>query len=152
MNETGGTAKKYRHDNEQGSRSNMGKGGKNKSSYEETCSLLRDKSSQWNEIGRVLGVPFSKREEFRTDPTRNNDSRLEAVVNLWLQNGGDTSTWDQLIRKLQELGLNDIISKIKSHVKEQGSCNNMGKGGKNKSSGKNHDKEVSMTSTYLYTI
>ena len=32
MNETGGTAKKYRHDNEQGSRSNMGKGGKNKSS------------------------------------------------------------------------------------------------------------------------
>ena len=85
-------------------------------SHEETYSLLRDKSSQWNEIGRVLGVPFSKREEFRTDPTRNIDSRLEAVVNLWLQNGGDTSTWDQLIRKLQELGLNDIISKINSHI------------------------------------
>ncbi len=85
-------------------------------SHEETCSLLRDKSSQWNEIGRVLGVPFSKREELSTDPTRNNDSRLEVVVNLWLQKEGDASTWDQLIRKLQELELNDSVSKINSHI------------------------------------
>ncbi len=85
-------------------------------SHEETCSLLRDKSSQWNEIGMVLCVPFGKREEYRTDPTRSNHSRLEAVVNLWLQKGGDTSTWDQLIRKLQELELNDCVSKIKSHI------------------------------------
>ena len=69
----------------------------------------------WNEIGIVLGISYNKREEFRMDLTRNNDSRLEAVVNLWLQNGGDTSTWGQLITKLQELGLNDIVSKIATY-------------------------------------
>ncbi len=69
----------------------------------------------WNEIGIVLGISYDQREEFRMDLTRNNDSRLDAVVNLWLQNGGDTSTWGQLITKLQELGLNDIVSKIATY-------------------------------------
>ncbi len=69
----------------------------------------------WNEIGIVLGISYDQREEFRMDLTRNNDSRLDAVVNLWLQNGGDTSTWGQLITKLQELGLIDIVSKIATY-------------------------------------
>ena len=79
---------------------------------------LKDKSTRWNDIGRKLNVPMNVREVLRKDPTCSNDERLEIVLDKWLQQGGDSCTWDKLMKSLSELvGFSDNVSAIVEEMK-----------------------------------
>ena len=80
----------------------------------EVYQLLEDKSVDWDRIGRKLGVPRNDRVGLQRDQSLTNDQRLETVLDLWLQQGGDSSTWDQLMKSLEELNYNDVVRKIRT--------------------------------------
>ena len=81
--------------------------------------LLEDKSVHWDRIGRKLGVPVGVRAGLQKDQALTNDQRLETVLNLWLERGGDLSTWDQLMKSLEELNYNDVVRKIRTFLEVQ---------------------------------
>ena len=81
--------------------------------------LLEDKSVDWDRIGKKLGVPMNDRVGLQRDQSLTNDQRLETVLNLWLQQGGDLSTWDQLMKSLVELKYNDVVGKIRQFLEMQ---------------------------------
>ncbi len=74
-----------------------------KPQLKEMLGLLREKSARWYEIGAAFGVSLNKRESIKN--TAGYDSRLELVLNAWLETSCEQSnvTWDEFIRILQEL-------------------------------------------------
>ena len=76
---------------------------------------LRYESAAWDDIGRALDVSKNDRIGLRRDMSLTNEQRLETILYKWLQQGGDSSTWDQLIKALEELGYNDVVRKIRTH-------------------------------------
>ena len=76
--------------------------------------LLKLKSYKWQDIGRGLKVDFGKRTGFGQDVTRNNEDKLEVVLNEWIQSQCSEVSYNHLIEVLQELSLNDVAEKVKS--------------------------------------
>ena len=56
-------------------------------------SLLQEKSSKWDDIGRAFNVLFDDRDGFRTDVSLSNETHLERVLNVWLETSRYTPTW-----------------------------------------------------------
>ena len=73
---------------------------------------LQRKSAAWDDIGRTLGISLNYREELRNKSVSNN-YRLESILSMWLEDGGESSTWEQLTKALEELHFNDVASEIK---------------------------------------
>ncbi len=83
--------------------------------------VLKGKSAQWNDIGRRLDHEsdmdtYNYRKGLRKDQSLSNDDCLEAVLYKWLEHGGDSSTWGQLIEVLKGLRLNDVVMRINTDV------------------------------------
>ena len=76
--------------------------------------LLREKSARWYEIGAAFGVSLNKRESIK-NTAGYDDSRLEQVLNAWLETSREQSnvTWDEFIRILQELQYHDVLTNTK---------------------------------------
>lgn len=73
--------------------------------------LLRNKSAEWDDIGRELGVEHNDRQSLLRDVRYVDSGRLEAVLNLWLESAR-APTWDQFIAAMKKLKYNDIIDSI----------------------------------------
>ena len=57
-------------------------------------SLLQEKSSKWDDIGRAFNVPFNDRDGFRTDVSLSNEARFSRVLHVWLETSCHTPvTW-----------------------------------------------------------
>ncbi len=76
---------------------------------------LRDHSSNWDDIGRELDVNRNSREGLR-NMSRTDNSRLEAVLDTWRE-GGDSSTWGQLIKALKVLGFLQEVRHVEDFLK-----------------------------------
>ena len=85
----------------------------------DACQLLEDKSVDWDCIGKKLGVSVGIRVGLQKDQALTNGQRLETVLNKWLERGGDSSTWDQLMKSLVKLGYNDVVRKIRTFLEVQ---------------------------------
>ncbi len=82
----------------------------------DVCILLNDISRDWDNIGQSLRVPFEFRDELYKDGGRNNNGKLEAVINKWDQSQCSPVTWDRLIEALNDTGHKKTIEKIQRHL------------------------------------
>ena len=77
---------------------------------------MRKNSADWNDIGRALdGVSgndtSNKRIELRRNMALSESARLEEILYAWLEQGGYSSTWGQLMEALKEDYL-DVVNNI----------------------------------------
>ncbi len=80
--------------------------------------LLSPHSYEWDRIGRALRVPYSYRRELESHGERIcNDSRLERVLNKWIETESVPVTWDRLIEGLEEIELRDVIRSVREFLK-----------------------------------
>ena len=80
--------------------------------------LLKDKSTEWNKIGRALKIPPNERKKFES-PGKDDDDRLEKVINCWLQMESYTPfTWSGLLTLLKsdELKYLDVARKLEEFL------------------------------------
>ena len=81
---------------------------------------LKKRAADWDDIGRALdsvsGIDTSNE---RTGLYRNmalsDSARLETILDIWLQQGGASSTWGQLMEALKEDYL-DVVNKIEEFL------------------------------------
>ena len=91
----------------------------NKPLLKDVCLFLDSKSCYWDEIGRELGVFRIDRMMVSTNMNiKKATQKLEAVLDLWLQQRGDSCicTWDQLMKGLLRLGFTDSVKRILTHI------------------------------------
>ena len=63
--------------------------------------LLKDKSAEWNIIGRALEIPFNQRKELDSSG-KDDDDCLENVIEYWLETECYTPvTWSGLLKLLK---------------------------------------------------
>ena len=77
---------------------------------------MKKKSADWDAIGRALDSvsgndTSDKRKGLRKDSSLENSARLEAFLKIWLQQGGASSTWGQLMEALKE-DYFDVVNNI----------------------------------------
>ena len=72
-----------------------------KPSLKDALNVLRNISTEWDDIGRELDVSFNLREGWERD-SLTNKKRLERVLNTWLVSECHTPvTWRELIKILK---------------------------------------------------
>ena len=83
--------------------------------------VLQGKSSNWDAIGRGFNVPLNTREALRKDTSLSDDSRLERVMNTWLETSCHTPvTWTELVNVLTvTLGFMDVTEKVHSLLERE---------------------------------
>ncbi len=90
----------------------------------EMLRLLREKSSEWSEIGAAFEVSLNERRSTRNDKSLNDNDRLEYMLYTWLETSSEQSnvTWEEFIRILKEdLEYHDVVEKIEELLlKQQG--------------------------------
>ena len=74
--------------------------------------LTKSHSVHWNALGRVLKVAYNFRDELRKS-NMDNDDRLEAVLNKWIESVSVPVTWSSLINALQAVELADVANNVK---------------------------------------
>ncbi len=90
-------------------------------SRNDAYNVLRNKSANWDDIGRALDIvsdndTINERKGLRKNMALSDSARLEKILNTWLQQGGASSTWDQLIEALKELKYIDVVMNIKEFL------------------------------------
>ena len=78
--------------------------------------LLSAHSCKWDDIGRALRVPYNYRRELERERI-SEDSRLEGVLNKWIETESVPVTWDRLIEGLEEIKLRIVIREVKEFLK-----------------------------------
>ena len=83
--------------------------------------VLQGKSSKWDAIGRGFNVPLNTRETLRRDTSVSDDSRLEEVINTWLETHCHTPvTWTEFINVLTtKLGFKDVAEQVYSFLERE---------------------------------
>ncbi len=81
---------------------------------------LKKKSADWDAIGRALDSvsgndTSNDRRGLHKDSSLENSARLEIILNIWLQQGGASSTWGQLMEALKEDYL-DVVNNIEEFL------------------------------------
>ena len=84
-------------------------------------SLLQEKSSKWDDIGRAFNVSLNDREELRTDTLLSNNARLERVLNVWLETSCHTPiTWLEFRNILSDtLGFKDTARQVQTFLEKE---------------------------------
>ncbi len=78
---------------------------------------MKNRTVDWDDIGRALDSVSSidtsnERTGLQKNSSLNNSARLEAILKIWLKQGGASSTWDQLIEALKEHKYFDVVMNI----------------------------------------
>ncbi len=79
--------------------------------------ILRNKSANWDDIGRELEVSTNDQEGLRKNMAYSDFARLEAVLSKWLEQGGATSTWGQLMEALKVLRYKDAAEEVEKFLR-----------------------------------
>ena len=85
-------------------------------------SLLQEKSSKWDDIGRAFSVPFIDREKFRTDISLSNKACLERVLHVWLETSCHIPvTWLEFKNVLMSdsLGFKDTARQVQTFLEKE---------------------------------
>ena len=59
---------------------------------------------------------FDKRTSLRNDGSRDDEGKLEAVLEEWIESRCSEVSYDHLIKVLKELSLNKFAEKVKSFI------------------------------------
>ncbi len=84
--------------------------------------LLREKSSEWSEIGAAFEVSLNERRSTRNDKSLNDNDRLEYMLYTWLETSREQSnvTWEEFIRILKDdLEYHDVVKNTKDFLLKQ---------------------------------
>ncbi len=84
--------------------------------------LLREKSSEWFEIGAAFEVSLNERRSTKMDMTLTNNDRLEYMLYTWLESSVEQSnvTWEEFIRILKDdLEYHDVVKTTKDFLLKQ---------------------------------
>ncbi len=76
--------------------------------------LLQDKSSRWDDIGRVLKVSYDYRQTLRGE----DGNKLERVLYKWIESKCSEVSWSHLINSLEDLELCDSADKVRRHLSD----------------------------------
>lgn len=75
--------------------------------------LLKPVAVHWNDIARKFDIDFNQRKEIRDDIRINaNEDRLEAAINLWIEQQKPPVTWDTLHKILTELKYGNVVRRL----------------------------------------
>ena len=86
----------------------------NKPSVKTCWKILKDhgKSTNWYDIGMVLDIPFSDRDELQKDTNRNASAKLEYVLIKWFEKNPSV-TWEMFKNALEDLQYRDCIDSMR---------------------------------------
>ncbi len=80
--------------------------------------MLLSRSSQWYEIGSALDVPPNTLDGLvKATQTFSDNTKLEKVIEKWLQSHCSPPAWDNLIKALEGLQWTDIVGEVKEFLK-----------------------------------
>ena len=79
--------------------------------------LTKPHSIHWNELGRELKVDFNFRDQELRKSNIENDYKLEAVLNKWIESVSAPVTWSSLIDALQVIELVDVANNVKDFLR-----------------------------------
>lgn len=82
-------------------------------SIDDAFKCLRNASAIWDDIGRELEIERNYRKQLRTDPTMSADSKLERVLEKWIEGMTCEVTWQKMIDVLSRLDRKDIAKDVK---------------------------------------
>ena len=83
----------------------------------EVFKLLKDKSAEWDELGRYLEVPLDKRDSWRSISSFSNENKLERVIDCWLETECHKPvSWAGLIGVLESIPMTATAKKVKEFV------------------------------------
>ena len=72
--------------------------------------LLRNKSCNWDDIGREFAVPHADRKGLAREDVMSTDrGKLEDVIMKWVESKCSDVTWNKVIEILRKLQYNDLI-------------------------------------------
>ena len=77
---------------------------------------LRGDSTEWNAIGRELGVSHNDREKLRKRIELSDDDRLEMVLIKWKKSECTDVSWDTIIDMLKDLKLNNVAREVTQYL------------------------------------
>ena len=86
---------------------------------EEVFDLVKDSSSQWNELGRELCVTMNTRDSLDRNRSLTDDMRLEKVLNFWITGERKQVTWQVIINALKKIGRTDLEKKVHKYLDQQ---------------------------------
>ena len=78
--------------------------------------LTKSHSIHWNALGRELKVDFNFREQEQRK-SKDDDDRLEAVLNKWIESESAPVTWSSLIIALQAIELVNVANNVKDFLR-----------------------------------
>ncbi len=80
--------------------------------------LVRNRSYQWHDIGRELGLPFGYREGLKREGVMTSDeTKLECVIMKWEQSQCSDVTWSNVINVLKILQFDDLVESTRAFLK-----------------------------------
>ncbi len=82
----------------------------------DVCIRLNDISYDWGNIAQHLGVPSGIRQGLYKDCGRNNNEKLDAVLNEWDQSQCSDVTWDKLVDALGKAGHQKTADEVKQYL------------------------------------
>ena len=81
--------------------------------------LIKDDiSASWNEFGGQMGVSLNDRDTLRRDVSLSDNSRLEKVLAIWVQQEKKEVKWVVVLDALKALQRNDLIRKVIRFLEE----------------------------------
>ena len=86
---------------------------------EEVFDLVKDSSSQWNELGRELRVTMNSRDSLDRDRSLTDDVRLEKVLDFWINGERKQVTWQVIINALEKIRRTDLAKKVHKYLDQQ---------------------------------
>ena len=76
--------------------------------------MVRDVSASWCELGRELSISSNRRIHLKQDTSLSNDTRLEMVLEFWINGETEPVTWQTLVEALEGIGQKGLANKVKS--------------------------------------
>ena len=81
--------------------------------------FLRKKSSNWDGFAIELGVALNFRQELTQNSLLNNNSKLDMVLEKWIEAQPSPVTWSQIVYVLEQLEYKDIAREVQHYLQQQ---------------------------------
>ena len=89
----------------------------NRLNPDDVYQLLKLRSDEWVEIGRELKLPTSFCNGLdRKGPVYSDNTKLDKVINEWLETWCSPPTWDNLIKALERLKWKSVAEDVKKFL------------------------------------
>ena len=81
--------------------------------------LLRRKSASWEDFARELQIDDNERKKIRMEVTISVDSKLERVLEIWMESETTEVTWKKIIQVLVALQSTDLAKEVQQFLHQE---------------------------------